>query len=287
MIANVQHPSEGVQQFEIPFGIFDRDYGDEPVDLGWTPSGDTVYAAGRVIHLQSGTSCDLPNRSVFLNEDVAISVRPRTAGTSVTFYGRNCEEHGRWEVPEIWLMYDASPDRSLISLQRDISAAQIGESLIVDPLGRKVLQRWPSAPGEPWKFAASGEAVCHGGAVLESSRAPATCRDVDTGKAIRESNANGVAPDAMAAHATRVVESDYQRQKILFDYEYRTVYKGRYVWTSAPAGFSQGGIRSQRPIRHSRPGNLSSSDSRLRSPRTASTSPKAGSGKLRLYKIEP
>lgn len=288
VIIDAQQPSEGVRQFEIPFGIFGFDAGDQPIDLGWTPSGDTFYAAGRVIHLRSGTSCDLPNRSVFINDDFAMSVRPgRPTGTSVTFYGRNCEERGRWEVPDTWVVYDVSPDRGLISVLSDLSAVQAGEWLIVDPLGRKVLQRWPNGPGGPWKFADSGEAVCRGGAVLESNRASATCRDVDTGKVIRESNATGVAPDAMAAHATRVVESDYRRKKALFDYEYRTVYKGRYAWDFGtgqvlakwhPESETYPSFSPGKPIIERFPFAISPDGQYVA---------EGGSGKSRLYKIEP
>jgi hypothetical protein len=293
LVASLNHPPEKVEQFEIPFGVSENELGrSAELNFGWAPSGDIVYAVGKVIHLRNRTSCDLPDESVFINDDVALSARPapsyRPTGTPITLYNQNCEERGKWEVPEIWGIDDVSPVRDLISVVRDIIAEQRQERLIVDPLGRKVLQRWPGGPIGDWEFADSGRAVCAGGAVLESNRAPATCRDVDTGRVIRQTRTNGVEPIAAAAHATRVVVSDYRRRKILFDYEYRTVFKGRYVWD-----FGSGQeLARWYPESETYP-DVFSPSKQITEPFRFALSPdgqyvaEGGNGKLRLYRIEP
>jgi hypothetical protein len=123
-----------------------------------------------------------------------------------------------------------SPDRRLLSVLKETTNPTETERLIVDPLGRRVLQRWHENVGGAWEFADSGKTVCQGGNVLQSDRAPARCRNVDTAKEIGETLKNGVDPIAAAARGTRVVVSDYQRIKIPFDYEYRSTFKGRFVW---------------------------------------------------------
>jgi hypothetical protein len=183
-------------------------------------------------------------------------------------------------------MFDASPDRSLISVQRDIDAAHVGEWLIVDPLGRRVLQRWPGFPAV-WTFADNGKAVCQGGAVYESRRARATCRYVDTGKVIRQTKTNGIEPIATAAHVSRVVVSDY-RTGFLCGGECRPTFKGRFIWDFGSgqelarwypdSGTYPTGSSPAKQFTEHYPFAISPNGQYVA---------EGGNGKLRLYRIEP
>jgi hypothetical protein len=233
LVIDVDHPAASVRQFDIEWGILENESGRAP-NFGWAPSGQIIYALGKVVHLESGTICDLPSRSVFVGDNAAVSAQayppPLYSSTRLTFYNQDCKEGESWEVPEGWLVTDVSTDRRLLSVVRETASPADAERLIVDPIGRKVIQRWRDNVAGAWEFADRGKAVCQGGSVLQSDRAPARCRDVDTGSEIGETPRNGIEPIAMAASATRAVVSDYQRMKIPFDYEYRTTFKGRYIW---------------------------------------------------------
>jgi hypothetical protein len=112
-----------------------------------------------------------------------------------------------------------------------------------------------------------------------------------TGRGHRQSNsrdANGTEPIATAAHATRLVVSDYRRRKPLFDYEYRTIFKGRVIWD-----FGTGKVlASWLPESETYP-YVSSHGEQITEPFRFAISPdghyvaEGGNGKLRLYKIEP
>jgi hypothetical protein len=168
------------------------------------------------------------------------------------------------------------------------------ESLIVDPLSRKVIQRWSgdSAPGG--NFADYGKAICRGGDADAADRVPVTCWDVDTGRKIAEAaTINGGDPMAAAQHASRIVASDYRRSKILFSSEYQEHFKERVVWDFRsgkeilswhPAFQSwdfQLFIDPQRPLKH------------VNEPSRFAISPdgqyivEGEGGALHLYKIEP
>jgi hypothetical protein len=297
LLVGVDHPTTNVQQFEIEWGILENELGrGSALNFGWAPSGEIIYAVGKVIHLADQTTCDLPNLSVFISDEVAISApipTPFYSSTKVMFFDQNCHQREEWEAPESWVISDVSTDRRLLSVMshQGITTSLSGvESLIVDPLRRKVLQRWPAEYtwGPAWEFADSGKAVCIAGNVLQSDHAPAICRNVDTGKVIAETQGNGIEPIAMATHASRGVVSDYRRRKIPFDYEYQTTFKGRYVWDFA----SGRKLASWYPESETSP-FVSSHANQITEPFRFAISPdgqyvaEGGNGKLTLYKIEP
>lgn len=105
LVSDIDHPPTKFKQFEIEFGILDNRWGGS-LNFGWAPSGETVYALGKVIHLADGAICELPNqRGVFIGDDVTMSTRGVPPSGNITaaqikFYNRNCEERGQWDVPE-------------------------------------------------------------------------------------------------------------------------------------------------------------------------------------------
>ncbi len=296
LVIDVGHPSVNIRQFEVPFGVNENELGrGAQLNFGWSTSGAVVYAAGKVFHLASGTSCELPHqRGVFISDDEAISMwlesPPIYSSTQITFFNQNCEVRDRWDVPEGWRVSDVSLDRRLLSVVRQETTSPFRvESLIVDPLGRKVLQRWSENTGGAWEFADSGKTVCQGGAVLQSDQAPARCRNVDTGgEIIKRLTTNGVEPIAPAAHATRVVVSDYRRKKIPFDYEYETTFNGRVVWDF---GTDQE-LVSWRPASETYT-NVFNPTQQVTEPLRFAMSPdgqyiaEGGNGVIRLHKVEP
>ena len=294
LVSDVAHPTGNVQQFEVEFGILENEAGRGwALNFGWSPSSEIIYALGKVIHLSSGATCDLPNQSVFISDDLAISARPYPpplySSTQVTFFNSSCEERARWDVPEGWIISDVSMDRRLLSVLKETNNPTETERLIVDPMGRKVLQRWSENVGGAWEFADGGKTVCQGGDVLQSDRAPARCRNVDTGKEIGETlDTNGVEPIATASQARRLVASDYRRKKIPFDYEYQTTFKGRFVWD-----FGTGQkLASWYPEFETYP-NVFKPTKQITEPFRFAMSPdgqyvaEGGNGIIRLYKIEP
>jgi WD40-like Beta Propeller Repeat len=291
LILDIDHPVTSVGQFEVGWGILESESGRVP-NFGWAPSGEIIYALGRVIHLASGTSCELPSRTVFIGDDLALSAQPYPpplySSTRLTFFNQDCKEGESWEVPEGWLVSDVSTDRRLLSVLKETTNPTETERLIVDPIGRKVLQRWHENIGGAWEFADKGKAVCQGGNVLQRDRAPARCRDVDTGREIGETLRNGIEPIAAASGATRAVVSDYQRMKVPFDYEYRATFKGRFVWD-----FGTGKELASWMPESETYQNVFTQAKQVTEPFRFAISPdgqyiaEGGNGIVRLYKIEP
>ena len=162
------------------------------------------------------------------------------------------------------------------------------EFIIVDPLARKVVHRWPPASGIGGQFADGGKAVCNGGEVEETGRAPVTCWDVDTGEKIGEGpTINGGAPMATAAHSSRIVASDYQRvEDPLSSYEYAKLLKRQVVWDF----MGSRELASWRPELQS---YINIKHVREEEPFKFAISPNGryvadgGNGIIRLFKIEP
>ncbi len=228
VIIDTEHPQKAPREFEVDFGIRD---GQLPLNFGWSPSGEVVYAVGTAIHLDTDRVCRLPNQTVFVSDNVAISTAPASSerSTSMVFYDGDCKEKSRWRVAESWLIEDVSQDRGVLSVMGQVSPGE-WENLIVDPITRKVLRRWPGLGGGQWRFADSGKTVCQGGQSLANDFSPAVCKDVDTGQEVARSTRNGDEPLSAAARSTRVALSDVGRRRIPFLSEYETVFHGRYVW---------------------------------------------------------
>jgi hypothetical protein len=238
LVIQVDHQDADARLFEIEAGIDDDDGKDS--GLAWSPSGQILHAGDKSIRLKDGVSCTLPTPAVFLGNDLVIArdrsdfTPPRDwskLASHFTFFDADCQPQGSWEVPEEWTIVDASTDRGLLSVSRTVQLPNTKESLIVDPLSRKVIQRWAGDHAPGGDFADYGNAICGGSDVEAADRAPVTCWEVDTGRRIAEApTANGGDPIATALHASRIVASDYRRRKILFSYEYREIFKRRVVW---------------------------------------------------------
>lgn len=300
LVSDIDHPPSKFMEFEVEFGILQNGRG-SALNFGWAPSSEIVYAAGKVVHLVNGTTCDLPNQSVFISDDVAMSSRGvppsgNITSTHIVFYNENCRERGQWDVQESWLVSDVSTDRGLISVQRYFGSTGQPERLIVDPLRRKVLQRWLAMGTSAWvdQFADGGRAICGGGFWQRSNRQPAVCRNVDTGKETVEAlRGNGVDPIETASRATRVVVSDYRRKIPLpFDFD-DEIGIGRWFFGRVVWDFGTGHkVASWHAESQTYP-NVFSPPKQITEPFQFAMSPngeyvaEGGNGILRLYKIEP
>jgi hypothetical protein len=290
LVIDAAYPAAAPREFEVEYGIKD---GELPLNFGWAPSGKIVYALGTVVHLETGQTCTLPNQSVFIGDNVAIlalPTPPNYSSTPLRFYSQNCQETGHWDVPEAWLISGVSAERSLLSVQRDITSAVGGEGLIVDVRARKVLWRWPldQSPGGTWQFADDGRAICQGGPVLARDRAPATCRNVDTWKVIAQSPTNGTERIATAERATRMVVSDYRRRKIPFSYEYDATFHGRVLWDFGTGkDLVSWYPESQTFFNIFKPGKQVAEPDPFALSSDGQFVAEGGNGVIRVYKIEP
>lgn len=240
IILNVDQPQLNPRFFEVGGGFDAEENGPGQGDFGWSPSGEIVYADGRVIHLKDNRSCDLPSSSVFIGDDLAIGP-DRTDGaprvwdwnalaSHFAFFDADCRPVDKWDVPEAWSFVDVAIGRGLLSVSRQVALSRT-EDLIVDPVARKVLQRWSGDNAPGGEFADSGKAVCSGSDVEATERAPVTCWESDTGKKIGEApTINGGDPMANSLHASRVVASDYRRRRVPFSSDIIEVFKRRVVW---------------------------------------------------------
>jgi hypothetical protein len=295
LVIHTENPSVNVQEFDIPFGVLEDEHGrGHALNFGWAPSGQIVYALGKIIHLQSGESCELPNQSVLISDDIAVLAQPYPppvySSTRLIFFDQRCEKQGEWDVEGGWLIMDVSTDRHLLS----IASSQGHESgltqLIVDPLARRTVRSWPWKDiwGPAWEFADSGKTVCVAGNPAQGEPSPATCRNVDTGLEIAKTTRNGDEPIAVASYATRLIASEYRSKHIGFGLEFETTLQGRYVWDFA----SGKELASWYPPFETYP-NVFSAEKQVTEPFRFAISPdgqyvaEGGDGTIRLFRIGP
>jgi hypothetical protein len=287
VLLDIDHPGGRLQQFEVGVGVLENENGRIGLNFGWSPSGQIVYASGTVVHVESGKTCQLPNGSVFIRDDLAISrIYPsQLESTShFKFYDAECHERQMWDVPSDWSMQDVSLDRSLLA----VVSYPASETWVIDPTQRLVIRRFHGTEARSPQFADYGRAICGGSNPLDSDRTPAACWSVDTGAKIGEMpKANGSFALSTATRGRRVALSDYRRKKIPFSYEYTAKFIGRVVWD----------FGSGREIASWRPDSQSYTLPRASKPTTElsrfAVSPdgdylaEGGNGLIRLYKIVP
>jgi hypothetical protein len=290
VILQLQHPEAGLQQYSIGFGPDDNESGWRSPYFGWSPSGEIVYASGTVVRLTGGRTCSLPARSTFISNDRAVTRNQPSHGplSIFTFYDAGCNDQEKWDAPHDWSIVAAAPDRGLLSIEERTERGV--ENFIFDALRKEVLRHGSGEDAPHGEFADSGRALCSGGDVVKAERVPATCWDVETGNKIGQTpKANAGFALATAAHAKRVVVSDYKRMKVPFDHEYGATFQGRVVWD----------FGSGKELVAWRPESQSYADPFLTLPKPV-TGPfrvaisadgeyiaEGGNGIIRLYKIEP
>jgi hypothetical protein len=296
IVLEVAHPLSGVREFEVAPGVNENESVRIPLSFGWSPSGAIVYAAGTIVSISSGSTCTAPSPVVFVTEELAIAripaVPPSDGSSRIVFYNSECRQLGTWDVKENWLIEDVSTQRALLSVWRTINRTE-AESILVDPLTRTVVRRWPQKNGwsGPGQFADNGRAICRGGNVWEGRTVPAVCWNVDTGQEIaRTSHSNGTEPLAAAAGATRMTLSDYREQRRIFSEDgWTSGFKGRIAWD-----FGTGQeLASWRPEAQTYTYDSPSGTKKITEPARFAMSPdgrcvaEGANGIVRLYRIEP
>jgi hypothetical protein len=199
------------------------DFKNDGFDIfGWSPDSQTIYSGMHLVHLADRKACDLPNVALptFIRKDRLVAwspgIAPLTPDGKIDFqnrepehlriYDMDCRERDSWEVPEQWLIGDASPDRGLLMVSVIASMPWTTE-LIVDPFAKKILHSWPEQDAPRGRFADQGKAICS-----------TVCWDVDTGKKI--------VPD----RSIRVVVDNYRNSGIPFSSAFEEMAARRKVW---------------------------------------------------------
>jgi len=296
LVLDVHNPQLSPKAFDI-IGLVGGENGPAIDEFGWSPSGQAVYAGGAVMGVDSGTRCELPWRSLLINDRLAVSAdeSPWVWGaltSHLAVFDSGCRPAGAWDEQGKWAVADVSPDRGLLSISQILEFPNKGNHLIVDATSQKILQRWKGS--DAGEFADSGKAICAGSDVEASERAPVTCWDVDTGKKINEApTVNGGDPIAAALHASRIVASDFKRRRMPLSSDYLEVLQRRAIW-----GFRSGKeLVSWRPKFQSWDLQLDSDPSkppkRQHEPFRFAISPdgeyvaEGGAGGIQMYRIGP
>ena len=97
----------------------------------WSPSGSALVVDGLLLHLESGSTCRLPDNSRFVSENELVAA---TRGplpdrlTEFTLYDLHCNPGKRWTTQERWNILDISVARQLLLIKKHLV-----ENLLVDP----------------------------------------------------------------------------------------------------------------------------------------------------------
>ena len=233
VVSATGRPASRPRVFSLDGGLeFTGDNGTGPDVLEWLPSGLAIHVGENVFDMEKGKRCEVPWRGFFVTDSLLIAldtveivpVGDYVRRSHFKLLGSDCQPLGQWDVPEPWDLKDVSPDRGLLSVSAGLLARM--ENLIVDPINRKVLHRWPETQVPTGAFADGS-----GSDMEESEIAPVACWAVDTGKKIAQApTLNGGDPMETATRATRIAATDVHRRKIPFSYEYTRVLKRRVVW---------------------------------------------------------
>jgi hypothetical protein len=324
LVTDVRQPEAAPKQFVISAGVGNEGTL-ESSHFGWSPDGKTVFAAGKVIRLPDGTACEPPpGWTVLIGNDSLVQVRsdpidgkavraqmdamrewfrnhpglpytpsaippsPPEPKSHFKFFDSECQARGEeWQVTEKWDIHDVSTERGLLAMTREVGFLK-HELLIVDPFARKIIRRWPPDSGPRGQFVDGGKAMCGGGDVEDTGKAPLSCWEVDSGEKISEApTINGGEPIAAAAHSSRIIASDFRRaNRPLFSDNYVAILQRRVVLD----------VRTGKELVSWRPQSqsyININNEREEEPFQFAISPdgqyiaEGGNGTIHLYKIEP
>jgi len=198
---DINSPRDGIQmiRYEGPVG---------PA-ISWSPTGEGI-AVPEVFHALGYPACMLEHAilAVFYNTNRVADVHPGFPSSDILFFDSSCHPVGSWDIEGKWELKDGSADRHLLALSNYIPKRT--EIIIVDPLLRKLVRRWPLAETEgSWPiFADNGKAVCATDGT--GRQGVAHCWDVNGDHEIaKTSSGNPHDPMAAALRARRVVLSAY------------------------------------------------------------------------------
>jgi WD40 repeat protein len=229
VVLNVTDPKADPKHIEIPNMTVPR--------LSWSPSGQQLAAAEKVIRLGDGKSCSLPEDAgwpLFLGDDrlVAASVKPigplvpgsripRVGHPVIAFFSADCQSTDSWGLSPDSSVMDISTERGLICIR------QYGYVLILDLSTRSARRKldWMISA----RFTDGGKEVC--GVVGLQWEVKAGCFDVDTGKELATSKQFTYVEINAARHAQRMVLTDYGRRLDFIDLGWTVgSLKKRTVW---------------------------------------------------------
>lgn len=233
VILRADDPKVGIREFEINAGAEDHESSVQTAsNFQWSPSEDAIDATGDIVHLTSAETCNVSHHGGFIASNKLVARERETGSLShLVFSDPECRATETWTVKENWEIQDALAARGLLAIWAD------GETLVVDALARKVVQRWPkgSMPTPFIRFADGGSAICGADHARRFGKAPLRCWDVTSGKQIAEApTVNGGIPFATSERASRLIASNKTYVPIPFSHfgpnTHNEALRARVIW---------------------------------------------------------
>jgi len=234
-VVGTKEPAANAKVIKVITGIDELESGVATNSFQWSPDGRIILVGGLVVTLPDLGACRVPDLGGFVNNDKIVADATGNFGRLLEF-GSDCRVLSTWDPGENWMVVDASADKGLLLVSREMPAPKRtfpphNETLVVRAADRAIIGRWPASQVPSGRFADFGNAICNGSDADEADRVPVRCWSSADGKVIATApTVNGGSPFAVATNGTRMIASDYHRYRIPFSSEYGERLKRRVVW---------------------------------------------------------
>jgi hypothetical protein len=192
--------------------------------FSWSPPGEFLAVGGTMVEISTGNACQLRGAGGFV-DDSHITVQGLPSHISAL--DTSCRDlGGRGIAPWMYLL-DTSPDRGLLYIGKSMFGGPPFDSFVEAADSGKIVRKL--AFSRLGKFADSGRALCvlRGKAWHEAVE----CIDVESGSRLGSTKDWGFPNLRTAAHAPRVVVTEYWRKLDFVDWRWALgSLRKRVVW---------------------------------------------------------